>query len=310
VISIVIPNWNGKDLIKNCLASLMKQTYKDFEVIVADNGSTDDSVELIEKDYPETKIVQMGTNKGFSIPVNKAIRNARGEYIALLNNDVEVDPNWLQELNGALERNLEVGFCSSKMLFMKRRDIINEICHSFRIDGRSEPTGLEEKDCGQYEEEKLIFGACGGAAIYRRSMLKEIGLFDEDYFMYAEDVDLDFRAQLAGYKCLYVPTAIVYHKSMGTAGPLTYAYFTTKNSLNVLVKDMPLLLLLKYLPYIFWGQYKQAKVYATKGMIYPLIMGKLGALRQIAKMLLKRNVIQGKRKVSLKYLESIFKKEI
>jgi len=311
LISVVIPNWNGARFLPTCLDSLRHQTYPDFEVIVVDNASTDKSVELIEREYPEVRLVKLPTNRGLTGGANAGIQVTRGEIIALLNNDTEADPRWLRELHCALEADPGAGMAASKMLLFDRRDVIHSAGDFYRADGVPGNRGVWERDEGQFDGTRRVFGACGGAAAYRWAMLEEIGLFDEDFFMYCEDVDLDWRAQLAGYPCAFAPRAIVYHRLSATGGGETASYYCGRNFIFVIVKDIPTPLLKKYWWRITLAQLRIAweALCAWRGKAARArLRGQLAALCHLPLMLRKRREIQRARRVSSEHLESILQK--
>ena len=200
LVSIVIPNWNGAHHLPTCLDSLRAQTHPHVEVIVADNGSTDDSLELLARDYPEVRVLAMSENLGFTGACNAGMQAAQGEFVVLLNNDTEADPHWVEEIVAAFERHPEAGLVASKMLLLDRRDTFHTAGDFYRVNGIPGNRGVWQKDEGQYDHEESVFNACGGSAAYRKTMLDQIGLLDEDFFFSCEDLDLAWRAQLAGWK--------------------------------------------------------------------------------------------------------------
>jgi GT2 family glycosyltransferase len=308
-ISVVIPNWNGKRFLTGCLDSLLQQNYPDVEVIIVDNGSTDGSIELLHDSYPQVKVARFEKNTGFSVAVNRGIRESTGEYIALLNNDTVVDSDWLNQMVQVLKQRPEIGSCGCKMLAYDDHSLLDGAGDGYRRGGLPGRIGHREIDHGQFDQERLILGACGGAALYRRSLFDDIGLFDEDYFAYLEDVDLGLRAQSAGYKCLYVPSAIMYHLGCGTTGsgyhPLVVK-LSAQNNFNTIVKNIPGRLLLKFLPQIlYWQLYYLAVVIVRGGQLWPWLLGTGKAVSMLPKMLKKRWDIRNKRRVSVSYLESI-----
>ncbi len=210
-----------------------------FEVIVADNASRDESLQLLARDYPEVKVVALPENRGFTGGNNAGIRAAQGEFIVLLNNDTEVDPHWLEEIIAAFERHPEAGLVASKMKLFDRRDTFHTAGDFYRLDGIPGNRGVWEIDRGQYDREEYVFSACGGSAAYRKSMLDQIGLLDEDFFYSCEDIDLAWRAQLAGWKCVYAPKAVVYHKLSATGGGATASFYDGRNFIYVIAKDYP-----------------------------------------------------------------------
>jgi len=308
-VSIVIPNWNGKHFLKDCLDSLLTQTYKDLEIIVVDNGSKDGSVEFLQESYPQVRVPRFEVNTGFSVAVNRGIRESHGEFIALINNDTVVDSLWVEELVKALNAHPEIGSVGCKMLAYDDHTLLDGVGDGYRRGGLPGRIGHREKDTGLFDSERYILGACGGAAVYRRAMFVDIGLFDEDYFAYLEDVDMGLRAQSAGYKCLYVPTAKIYHLGCGTTGsgysPLVVR-LSSQNNFNTIVKDIPGPLLWRFLPHIFfWQAYYLAVVCVRGGQVPAWFNGFGRALLLLPKMLAKRNAINKGRRVSLSYYEDI-----
>lgn len=309
LISIVIPNWNGKHFLAGCLDSIRKQTHKSIETIIVDNGSQDGSVDFLKANYPEVKLITFQVNTGFSPAVNAGIRGATGHYIALLNNDTIIEPLWVEELVKGLDEHPEVGSVGCKMLAYDDQTILDGVGDGYRRGGLPGRIGHKEKDTGRFDQQRYILGACGGAAMYRRELFDDIGLFDDDYFAYLEDVDLGLRAQSAGYKCLYIPTAVVYHLGCGTTGsgysPMVVK-LSSQNNLNTIVKNIPMPLLLKFLPHIFyWQAFYLAVVTIRGGQLVPWLIGTGKGIAMLPKMLKKRAEINRKRKTSLAYLESI-----
>lgn len=307
--SVIIPNWNGKRFLAGCLDSLALQTYQPMEVIVVDNGSKDGSVEFLKENYPHVKLITFEHNTGFSPAVNRGIVESRGEFAALLNNDTVVEPTWLAELVNAMHEHPEIGSAGCKMLSYDDHTILDGAGDGYRRGGLPGRIGHREKDTGRFDRPRYLLGACGGAAIYRRAMLDDIGLFDEDYFAYLEDVDLGLRAQSAGYKCFYVPSAIVYHLGCGTTGsgysPLVVR-LSAQNNINTVVKNIPLPLLIKFLPQIlFWQLYYLAVVAVRGQQVLPWFQGTFSALAMLPRMLAKRKEINQRRRASLAYLENV-----
>ncbi|OGO03757.1 MAG: glycosyl transferase [Chloroflexi bacterium RBG_13_54_9] len=307
-VSIIIPNWNGIHLLPTCLDALRRQTYRDFEVLIVDNASEDGSVELLEKEYPEVKVVRLDSNRFFSGAVNEGIRRSRGEIVVLLNNDTEVEPQWLAELVKALDEAPEAGMAASKMLLFDRRIVLNSAGDYYRRDGVPGNRGVWERDGGQYDAATAVFGACGGAAAYRRRMLDDIGLLDEDFVGYCEDVDLNFRAQLAGYRCVFAPKARVYHRLSATGGGPVASYLCGRNFINVVVKDMPTRLIKKYWPRMVaaqLGYVKQSLWHFREPAARARLRGQFAAIFALPAMLAKRKMVQASRKVSDEYIDSI-----
>jgi len=241
-ISIVICNWNGRHFLEECLESLKKQSFRDFEVILVDNGSTDGSVKLLEAKYSDfVHLIKLDRNYGFAGGNNRGIEHSKGKYVALLNNDTCIDERWLEELYEVMERHPEVGMCASKLLVYDQPDRIDAVGHLMYPDGLNRGRGRFEKDAGQYDRLEEVFFAPGCGAIYARRMLDQIGLFDEDFFSYGDDTDIGLRARLAGWMCLYVPTAVVRHKISGSAGWYSEfkAFHVERNRVWIAIKYFP-----------------------------------------------------------------------
>ncbi|HEY9712238.1 MAG TPA: glycosyltransferase family 2 protein [Chroococcales cyanobacterium] len=309
LVSIVIPNWNGKRFLQGCLDSIAKQTYKNLEVIIVDNGSKDGSVEYIKESFPDVRLFCYEENTGFSVAVNWGIRESKGEYVALLNNDTVVDEAWLAELVKVMQARPEIGSAGCKMLAYDDHTLLDGAGDGYRRGGLPGRIGHRERDMGRFDRPRYILGACGGAAIYRHTLFDEIGYLDEDYFAYLEDVDFALRAQSAGYKCYYTPAAIVYHLGCGTTGsgysPLVVR-LSAQNNLNTIVKNIPRELLWKFLPEIlYWQMYYLAVCTVRGGQVLPWFDGTWRAIKMMPRMLEKRREILQKRKVSLAYFEEV-----
>lgn len=308
LVSIVIPNWNGAHHLPICLDSLRRQHYAPLEILVVDNASTDHSRELLARDYPTVRLIALPRNQGFTGACNVGIQAARGDIIALLNNDTEADAGWVAALVDAFARHPEAGLVASKILLFDQRDRFHTAGDLFRVDGRLINRGVWEKDEGQYDQETYVFSACGGAAAYRRSMLDEIGLLDDDFFFSCEDMDLAWRAQLAGYRCVYTPAAVVYHRLSATGGGVTASYHDGRNLIWLLVKNYPAPLWRKHGLKVLRAQLSLAweALRAWRGAAARArLRGMLASLTGIPRMLRKRRAIQRSRRVSIEYLESI-----
>jgi GT2 family glycosyltransferase len=252
-VAVVIVNWDGLHHLQGCLPALFAQTFTDFEVVLVDNGSSDGSVEWVEARFPQVRLIRNEANVGFAMANNQAIRATRTEFIATLNNDTRVEPGWLAALVAAAESASSVGMVASKMLFADRPGMINSAGIALdpvgiawdRLGGNTDDPG--EKDPVE------VFGPCAGAALYRRTMLDQIGLFDEDFFAYMEDVDLAWRARLAGWRCLYAPVARVthVHSATGVEGSPFKSRLLGRNKVWLIAKNyQPTGRLLAHLPLI------------------------------------------------------------
>jgi GT2 family glycosyltransferase len=287
MISVVVLNYNGKRYLDDCLSSLAAQTFRDFEVIVVDNASKDGSVEHIKSNFSWVRLVINKENLGFAGGTNSGIRAAVGELIFTFNNDARADRRLLEYLHKPMADS-KVGVCAAKMLLADGRINSTGICLS--RSGAAWDRGMFEPDTGQYDAEEEVFGACAGAALYRKEMLDEIGLFDEDFFLYMEDVDLAFRARLAGWKCIYVPEAKVYHHHGGTAGAGSdlSVYYGNRNVIWYAIKDFPTRLLVTSLPFIVARNLAVIPYYALRGQGRVILKSKVDALKGATKMLRKR----------------------
>ncbi len=220
MISVILVNWNRRELLRAALESLARQVDVDFEVIVVDNGSEDGSLEVIrafDARFP-LRLIRNADNRGFCAANNQGIAVARGQFIALLNNDAEADPNWLIELQTACEARTEIGMVASKILVYEDPTRIDKVGHLIYPDGQNRGRGSGEVDRGQYDDSTECLWPDGCAALYRKAMLDEVGGFDEDFFAYADDADLGMRGRLAGWDCVYAPGARVLHHRGTTLG--------------------------------------------------------------------------------------------
>ncbi len=255
--SVIVPTLNGAHLLPACLDSLMRQSYANLEIIVADGASTDATPSLLASAYPTARLVRLRRNAGFSGNVNAGFRAARGEVLCLLNNDAQAEPDWVAVCVDTLARRPQVGSVASKVLFSDRHTI-NSAGDSFGRDGAARQRGAGQPDGAAWNEPGPVFGAMGGAAAYRRAMLADTGLLDEAFFMYLEDVDLAFRAQLLGWSCHYEPLARVYHVGSATGGGVLASFYNGRNLIRLLAKDLPTGLVVRMLPDILRYQARRA----------------------------------------------------
>jgi GT2 family glycosyltransferase len=241
--SVVVLNWNGRDLLDECLSSLRGQAFSDFEVVVVDNGSTDGSAGWLERQRSAAvRVLALPANLGYAEGNNVGIRQARGRWIVLLNNDTAADPAWLSEIAASIARHPDAGMFTPKILNYYRRDEIDNTGHIVYPDGLARGRDRLEKDDGRFDAEGEAAWPSGCAGVYRRELLDEVGLLDESFFAYAEDVDLGLRARWAGWDCWYVPSARVYHKYSATTGSFSprKAFLVERNRFWVLLKNFPL----------------------------------------------------------------------
>ncbi len=243
IVSVVIVNWNGKHLLGECLDSLIAQSAAGVEIILVDNGSGDGSVQYVRERYASVRVVSLPENLGFAGGNNAGIKVAGGKYIALLNNDTKVALDWIANLLKEAEAApASVGMWASRIFSYDKPDVIDNVGLLLYLDGLGRGKGRLERDEGQYDSPGEAFFPSGCAGMYRREVLDEIGLFDEEFFAYADDVDIGLRARLAGWKCQYVPAAKVYHKySSSTEAYSPFkAFLVERNRIWILLKYYPL----------------------------------------------------------------------
>lgn len=307
-VSVVIPNWNGADDLPACLDSLLAQS-QEHQIIVVDNGSTDSSRELLYGQYPQVSVIPLPFNTGFAGGVNAGLRHAAAagyEFTALLNNDAVADKNWLKNLVETMGSDARAGIVASKMI-NDTGEYLDSTGDIYTIWGLPYPRGRREANTGKYDGQKEVFGASGGASLYRHRMLTEIGLFDEDFFAYYEDVDVSFRAQLAGWKALYEPSAIVHHHIGATSNKVRgfTTYHSIKNLPWLAVKNVPRGLIHKVWPRLALAHFMFFSRATVRGQGWTALKGLGKMFWLLPKKLGQRRHIQKHRKVSTRYINSI-----
>lgn len=300
VFSIIVLNWNGKRFLAACLGSLREQGFRNFEVVFVDNGSNDGSVQFVSEHFPEVRIVPLPQNVGFCGGNNEGIRQSRGEWIVLLNNDTELVPGFLDALNRAISLFPDAGMFACKMLFAHDRSTIDNCGFTVSSAGTAQEIGRNEIDRGQYGPELEPFGPSGGAGVYSRRMLETISLLDDDFFLIYEDFDLAMRARLSGYRCVFVPEALVYHKYRSTLANFKdwQVFYSQRNVEYVYLKNMPIGLVfqggLAHLLYNLGG----LLYFGRKGFLLPFLSAKFQVVRELPRLCRKRKAIQAGRTVS------------
>ena len=259
--------------------------------------------------YPEVRLIELESNRGFTGACNIGMDAATGAYIALLNNDTEAESDWAEQVAKAFEAHPQAGIVASKMLLFDQRDRIHTAGDFFTTDGRAGNRGAWEWDRGQYDQGEYVFSACGGSAAYRRSLLSDIGTLDDDFFFLLEDVDMAWRAQLAGYKVWYEPSAVVYHYLSATGGGVTASYHDGRNGIWLIVaKNMPAGLIRKYARPILGRQlalmWESAKAWRGQEARARL-RGMAAGVLTIGGALAKRKKIQAARRVADEYIDSV-----
>jgi GT2 family glycosyltransferase len=313
LISVVIVNWNRKELLRACLQSVGRQAGVEFETIVVDNGSCDGSAEMAEKEFG-ARVIRNAENRGFCAANNQGIAAARGEFVALLNNDAEAEPGWLAGLDRAATRAADVGMAASKVLVWEEPQRIDKVGHLIYPDGQNRGRGSGAKDSGQFDREEEVLWPDGCAAMYRKKMLDEIGGFDEDFFAYGDDAELGLRGRIAGWKCIYTPEAVARHHRGSTLGK------DSDRRLELIERNR-ILLALKLFPWsLLWlnPYYFAVRVVAGCGaarrgagdttyfpglrgklrMAAAMVRGNLAALRMTPRMLRKRRELGRIRKMN------------
>jgi GT2 family glycosyltransferase len=313
LISVVIVNWNRRDFLRACLASLARQTGVEFETIVVDNGSCDGSAELAETEFA-ARVIRNSGNRGFCAANNQGIGAARGEFVALLNNDAEAEPGWLAALLRACMRAPEVGMAASKVLVWEDPRRIDKVGHLIYPDGQNRGRGSGALDIGQFDREEEVLWPDGCAAMYRKEMLDRIGGFDEDFFAYGDDAELGLRARIAGWKCIYTPEAVVRHHRGSTLGKDSAwrLELIERNRLLLALKLFPWSLLCLN-PLYFAARVVAGMNAARRGAgdtaYYPGLRGKwkmaqafvkgdLGALKLLPRMMRKRTAVNRLRRLA------------
>lgn len=311
--SVIIPNWNGEHLLKDCLQSLKYQINKDFEIILVDNNSADESLKYVNNFFPQVKIIKLNKNFGFARAINEGVKASGAKYVVFLNNDTSVDRDWLKYLIECANKHPEVISINSKLLNFYDRKKIDGVGILINEVGQARSIGWQESDEGQYEKEQYIFGATGGASLFKREDFIKVGYFDESYFMYSEEVDFAFRAQFLGYKSIYCPKAIVFHKHKASAKkrPQDIEYWQFRNMTQTIIKDFPTSILLKNWRWlkIILIHFNTIFYQLTNGFFWPPFLTDLWLLFHLPQLLSKRKKIQANIKVSEEYLESFLKKK-
>ena len=304
LVSVVAVNWNRRDLLRKCLESLAAQQAVELEIIVVDNGSSDDSAEMVASEFPGARLIRNKKNRGFCAANNQGIAEARGEFVALLNNDAEAAPGWAAALREVFENRPLVGMAASKILVHEDPRRIDKVGHLIYPDGQNRGRGSGVMDHGQFDRMEPVLWPDGCAAMYRRQMLAEIGGFDEDFFAYGDDAELGLRARIAGWACLYTPHAVVRHHRGSTLGlrSVTRLKLVERNRVLLAAKLFPWSLLC--LNPFYYAQRLAAGVHASfKGqgetalfpgwrgkwtLVQGMLLGDWEALLMLPRMLAKR----------------------
>ena len=306
-VSVIVLNYNGRQWLKGCLDALAAQAGAPaFEVIVVDNASTDGSAEYVRTHYPDVRVHDAGGNLGFSGGNNAGARLARGRLIAFLNNDTSAAPDWLQRLTSALDARPEFAFATSRIVFTDNPDVIDSAGDGYLFAGGAFKRGYGQR-ADDYAESREVFGACGCAMLMKRELFEALGGFDPAFFIFYEDVDLSYRAQLLGGRCWYAADAVVRHAGSGTMGRQSFraVYYGQRNLEWTWLKNTPgPLLATSFLPHVIYSTAGLA-YYAKQGLLWPALKGKLAALAGASRVLRERRRVQGGRQRDLARLEQL-----
>ncbi len=287
-VSVVIPNWNGLRWLPGCLEALDAQQLAPLETIVVDNGSTDGSVDYLHHQHPAVRLVELGRNTGFAHAANRGLSEARAPLVALINTDVVLDADWLARMTQALAARPRAAAAACKMLSLHDPSRVYDAGDILRRDGACEQRGRFMRDDGRWDEPGEVFGACAGAAVYRRAAVLALGGFDERYFAYLEDVDLALRLRLAGWECCYEP-AVALHAGEGSSHQLSgdHRFLVTRNSLVLVAKSFPVrwlpLVAYRQLAWLWhaWRQHHLGTHLRGMGAAIPRLPGALRQRRQL-----------------------------
>ncbi len=307
-LTVVIPNYNGRAMLATMLDSLQRQTLQPAQIVVVDDCSEDDSVEYLNASWPLVRVVRLPDRSGVTAALNACLAAAETELVGLFNNDMELAPDCLAELVAALDAHPNAGSATPKMIDFADRTVLDGAGDALSWRGGGRRRGHGETDAGQYDRAEEVFGPCGGAALFRRESLDAVGAFDEAYFAYYEDLDWAFRAQLLGFRCRYVPTAVLYHRGSATLGRGMNefnGYHLWRNPVWLIVKCFPGASLLRHAPSLARGQAgnlytaaRERKLRTWARAMRDAVLGLPGALR-------KRRAIQRARTISPAELERV-----
>jgi GT2 family glycosyltransferase len=301
LLSVLIPSWRRPDLLQSCLASLARQTLaaEDYEVIVIENEA---QPELSARpNAVNVRVIPLSENLGTTGSINHGLRQSSSEYVLLLNNDIQLDPHFLEVLVSILQSDSRCGFATGKLLNARRRNILDGSGDAVLRGGGAYRLGHDDEDRGQFEQTTAVIAGCGAATLYRRSVLEEIQGLDEDFFAYLDDVDLGLRAHLAGYTGIYTPQAVAYHLGSATLGDVFHpriAELLTRNQFLLLLKDYPFGVFCSLLAHIALFQLLWLALVIRRGRFLPFLRGLAGAVRRTPKMLVKRRRIMRSRRIS------------
>jgi GT2 family glycosyltransferase len=311
-VSVIISTYNGRHFLVPCLHALSAQTFPAFHIIVVDDGSTDGTLAVVRRDFPAVSILRFASNGGLVRAHNAAIAATDSEYLVLLNNDTEPEPQWLERLVATADVYSEAWAVACKLRLWDRRDLLHAAGDGFDADGIARNLGVWERDDGQWDDGRWLWGPQGGAALYRRSALIALSSggvgspFDASFFMYCEDVDLNWRARLAGYTTAFAPDAVVYHHLSATGGGSLASQYVGRNTLAVLVKDVPATILRRHWRAIVRAQCRiagESVRHFREPAARARLRGQLAVIPMLPSLLRARAIVQSRRIASDAALE-------
>lgn len=308
VLTAAVLTYNGRELLEIALPSLAAQRFHDVRTVVVDNGSRDDTIPWLREHWPEIEIVALAQNVGVTAGLNACFDAADTEFVALLNNDLELDPDCLGELVAALREHPRAGSVTAKLLDFHDRSVIDGAGDLFIWHGLPARRGHGERDRGQYDRAQPVFGACGAVAVYRRAALDAVGPFDESFFAFYEDSDWAFRAQLLGWECRYVPSAVAYHMGSATVGAAATdfsRYHLWRNGVWLVAKNYPALALVLQAPRIAVGHVGHLRDAIREHRLGIWRRALTDALRGLPAVLRRRRVVQRGRTRTVRELDAI-----
>jgi GT2 family glycosyltransferase len=304
-VSIIILNYNGKIYLEGCINSLKKIDYTNYEILLADNNSSDDSIEYVQKEFPFVNVIVFDNNYGYAQGNNMAAKYVTSKYVLFLNPDTLVEPNWLNELIKVAETDDKIAACGGKVLSLQNKNYIQNIGHVACIHGGGYALGFGELNTNDtYNKPRYILGPSGCSMLVRREIFLMIGGFDPDYFMYVEEFDFGIRLWIYGYKAIYVPDSVVYHRDLSDYNKLL-VYYSHRNRIFTIIKNFELLNIIKGLLANMIYSLIRIKNYCFNGrydLVFTMISGQINAFLNISKYIKKRNTIQHFRSVNDKYL--------
>jgi GT2 family glycosyltransferase len=310
-VRVVIPSWNGAELLPMALDSLEAQTYRRFIVTVVDNGSTDGTAALLQDRWPDVDLVELKQNVGFAPAVNIGVERSTEPLVALVNNDVELAPEWLAEMVAGMTEHPRAASLSCRLLQWHDRHLLENIGMICGPSGGASGIASNSLDGEAFDQAIQVFASCGGAAMYRRAAWERVGALSDWFFAYHEDLDWAFRARLQGYECWYIPGARAYHIGHATGIRLNNrgGYLDTRNSLAMVLRVFPRWALVRYWPYVAWRLVKRGREAMRDGWFGWYLRAQYDVIIHLGALLRERRQIQGVAVVTRAELEPLIEKQ-